>query len=553
MALPAGVDGVTVSSGKPLVLPDGTPYQGKLSFAGPDVVTVGDEEVLLGGTIEVPLVDGEFSVTLAANDVAGMNPTGWTYQVTAVFSNAPGWVRHIALPKAAASVTLADVIVPDPVAGQFSTLADPSTLLSKAQNLADVVDAAQARANLGLGSAATKNVGATSATVAAGDAVPVHAVAPDPHGDRSYTDSQIAALSALTQIKAKTADESRTATTTVSDDLHLVASLDANSVYRFRSVLLFDGPETADATITFTVPAGATGGWSPVAGTLGTTVPDGSASVKMAARQFGSNSDVGVMASSATLAGLMVLPHGIVVTGATPGFLRLRWSQQTSNASPVFLKAGSTLEVVKVSGSGPSASGINVDYPGNYPSDQGLLAWTSDPLDAGHVTAQSSGSPAGSDVRGRITLTRVVLRKQITWSTISLGLSGVDAAATLSGCYLGVYDSTGTLRGSTADLSATFVNPANAKAIDLPLTTPFTAGPGQYFIGMLLNGSWQTNVFTFKATGAGISVNAKLAPPNLRYSNLLTGQTSLPASIDLTQQSTSLINTGWGSQWYGIS
>lgn len=131
MPLPAGVDGVTVSSGQPLTLPDGTPFEGKLLFAGPDVVTVGGQDVLLGGTIEVPLVDGGFSVTLAANDVTGMSPSGWTYRVTAAFSNAPGWVRYISLSKASPSVTLADVVIPDPVAGAVGALVDPSMLLPK--------------------------------------------------------------------------------------------------------------------------------------------------------------------------------------------------------------------------------------------------------------------------------------------------------------------------------------------------------------------------------------------------------------------------------------
>lgn len=173
MALPAGVDGVTVSSGKPLALPDGTPIEGKLLFSGPDVVTVAGQDVFLGGAKEAVLEGGFFSITLAANDSAGMSPTGWTYQVTAAFSNAPGWIRHIALPKANPSVTLAQVIVPDPVAGSYSTLVDESAVtaafLAKAQDLADVPDKATARSNLGLGGAAVLDVGTTGGTVAAGD------------------------------------------------------------------------------------------------------------------------------------------------------------------------------------------------------------------------------------------------------------------------------------------------------------------------------------------------------------------------------------------------
>lgn len=122
MPLPAGVEKVTVASGQPLVLPDGTWQQGRLTFTGPDLVTIGSQDVTLGGGVEVPLVDGVFSVALAATDATGMSPTGWTYKVTANLANAPDWTRYISLPKAVPSVALADVLVPDPVAGTYSTL-----------------------------------------------------------------------------------------------------------------------------------------------------------------------------------------------------------------------------------------------------------------------------------------------------------------------------------------------------------------------------------------------------------------------------------------------
>lgn len=185
-------------------------------------------------------------------------------------------------------------------------------------------------------------------------------------------------------------------------------------------------------------------------------------------------------------------------------------------------------------------------YEGPRPQDQNLLAWTGDPNDAGHVTAQSA-----TGVGGRITLVRIGLREQITWSNVWLGLAGVDPNAQLSNCYLGVYDATGKLVASTADISSQLMTEAVAKP--LPLTKPFTAAGGTYFIALLLNGNWATNALTLKATGAGISVNAGLTPPALRYSTVLTGQTSLPPALNLSEQSTSTINTGWGSQWYGIS
>lgn len=125
MPLPAGVETVTVTAGAPLALPDGTPIQGRLIFTGPDLVTIGEDDVVLGGGIEVPLIAGEFAATLVATDATGMSPTGWTYTVHAVLTNAPDWTRYITLPKATPSVVLADILVPDPVAGTFTVLKDP--------------------------------------------------------------------------------------------------------------------------------------------------------------------------------------------------------------------------------------------------------------------------------------------------------------------------------------------------------------------------------------------------------------------------------------------
>ena len=125
MPLPAGVETVTVSTSEPLTLPDGTLQQGRLIFTAPDVVTVAEDDAVLGGSVEAPLVNGEFTVTLAATDATGMNPSGWTYKVRAVLANGPNWTRYISLPKASPSVVLADILVPDPVAGEFTVLAVP--------------------------------------------------------------------------------------------------------------------------------------------------------------------------------------------------------------------------------------------------------------------------------------------------------------------------------------------------------------------------------------------------------------------------------------------
>lgn len=195
-----------------------------------------------------------------------------------------------------------------------------------------------------------------------------------------------------------------------------------------------------------------------------------------------------------------------------------------------------------------SASGARAGggFEGPRPQDQNLLAWTGDPNDAGHVTAQSAAG-----VGGRITLVRLVLRERITWSNVWLGLAGIDPNAQLANCRLGVYGEDGALLGTTPDISSQLMTDAIAKP--LALEKPFEAAPGTYFIALLLNGSWATNGLTLKSTGAGISVNAGLTAPKLRYSTILTGQTALPPRVDLSAQSVSTINTGWASQWYAVS
>lgn len=69
-----------------------------------------------------------------------------------------------------------------------------------ANNLSDLSNPSAARANLSLGNAATRSVGTTSSTVAAGDApaaaVTTHVAASDPHGDRAYTTTSVATHSA---------------------------------------------------------------------------------------------------------------------------------------------------------------------------------------------------------------------------------------------------------------------------------------------------------------------------------------------------------------------
>ena len=108
-----------------------------------------------------------------------------------------------------------------------------------------------------------------------------------------------------------------------------------------------------------------------------------------------------------------------------------------------------------------------------------------------------------------------------------------------------------TPRAVTADQSSVLSGTTGGK--QTAWATPYSAPAGTYFVALVLNGTWDVNTLTLKATGAGVTVNAGLSAPNLRYSNLLTGQTSLPLSVTLNNQVTTQVAGGSCSQWYGVS
>lgn len=114
MAIPEGVETVTVSSGVPMTLPDGTLIRGHIRFVAPDLNLIGDEDFIFGGESPAELCHGEFSITLVAPDATGITPTGWTYTAIGEFVNAPDWVRYIDITKDDPNVFLDDVIVLTP-------------------------------------------------------------------------------------------------------------------------------------------------------------------------------------------------------------------------------------------------------------------------------------------------------------------------------------------------------------------------------------------------------------------------------------------------------
>jgi hypothetical protein len=145
VAIPEGVPRRTVSAGLGLVTPGGTPYQGRITFTGPNLVTVGPLELVLGGGQPLYLVDGAGTIELVPNDLDGMSPSGWTYTVQGDFTNAPGWTRYLAVPSGTGPLQLAELLDPDPAGGEYAVLV-PQAMTEAYADAGDATTLAAAQA-----------------------------------------------------------------------------------------------------------------------------------------------------------------------------------------------------------------------------------------------------------------------------------------------------------------------------------------------------------------------------------------------------------------------
>ncbi|MFB7312998.1 SGNH/GDSL hydrolase family protein [Streptomyces sp. NPDC056192] len=228
MPMPAGIDTVTLTGR--YVHPDGAPFAGKVTFSTPALLTLSGADTIAAGTATVNLdASGQFSVILVATDNADMQPTGWAYQVTEQLTGIAARVYSILLPSANSPVDLADIAPADPALGNYIPVPGPAgaagnTILSghgtpssgtgrdgdywmdldawilygpKASGawpgsglpITDVITSVNGLTGAVVLTAA--HVGADVAGAATA-AVTSHTSATDPHGDRSYTDTQVA-------------------------------------------------------------------------------------------------------------------------------------------------------------------------------------------------------------------------------------------------------------------------------------------------------------------------------------------------------------------------
>ncbi|WP_413757213.1 hypothetical protein [Streptomyces sp. MMBL 11-3] len=131
------------------------------------------------------------------------------------------------------------------------------------------------------------------------------------------------------QYARKTADQSKTSTTTLGNDTHLVLPVVANATYSLFLLCIFSGSTTGDIKFDWTVPSGTVLRWADQTGTSGL------------------NSDVDVYSAPGGTTQVAFQIWATVVTSSTAGNVQFRWAQNASDATATIVRANSMLQLTR--------------------------------------------------------------------------------------------------------------------------------------------------------------------------------------------------------------
>lgn len=162
--------------------------------------------------------------------------------------------------------------------------------------------------------------------------------------------------SMLPKVMRKTADETRTSTTTTTQDAELFMPVEANAVYVWHGWLKYGGNAAGDIAVDFTVPTGALGEWA--AHGVGEPVIGASAAPALQTDTAGirgymlrtETNDVDQFRTYGVITGstLSIILYGTLRTSSTAGTFALTWAQGTSSASATTLYTDSWLSVQRI-------------------------------------------------------------------------------------------------------------------------------------------------------------------------------------------------------------
>lgn len=158
--------------------------------------------------------------------------------------------------------------------------------------------------------------------------------------------------SMLPQTTRKTADTSRSATTSATADPHLTFDVDASAVYILHGWIKFDADTAADLKVLISAPSGALGEWTALG--AGNNVVGSNATPTLTLNTQGGtgylirteSAELGVARTHGGLGAgtvLTLLIEGTVRVGSTSGTVSLDWAQSASSATATTLYTDSWL------------------------------------------------------------------------------------------------------------------------------------------------------------------------------------------------------------------
>lgn len=159
-------------------------------------------------------------------------------------------------------------------------------------------------------------------------------------------------MTGLVKVILKSSNETRTSTSSVSDDGSLTFSAAANTKYQITYYLMASGPASGGWKCGMNVPSGSTG-------YFGSTFDYDDVSSSWGSRSVGSTKSSTALLSGTVPASSMATSgrtgigiRAAVETSSTAGSITLQWAQNSSNASATTIYQNSFMIVETVSGSG---------------------------------------------------------------------------------------------------------------------------------------------------------------------------------------------------------
>ncbi|MFJ7061170.1 hypothetical protein ACIQVA_26185 [Streptomyces microflavus] len=177
------------------------------------------------------------------------------------------------------------------------------------------------------------------------------------------------------------------------------------------------------------------------------------------------------------------------------------------------------------------------------PSAVGFSGWAFDPACGSATTPQYC-------INGWVYLIGVPLHAQTTVRNIAFYVPGYVGNTLGPASFAGLYTNAGARAGLTAPLK-TLLSATEGKTLICPLTTAYTAAPGNYWVALVVNGPNPSNTGPafLRGSSVGQSPGGSARMPNafIRHGRLnATGQTSLPLSFN-TANITADSNAIWAA------